>query len=361
MPAGQRAAAAAAIGRSGEPGSGLARWRLRLVALGLRCGAGEALLRDRYRVRTSGEVPPHPGGEVGTVEQHLRDVLGDVVCSLSIGPLRANRKPVLQVLARDGRTVAFVKVGVDGLTKDLVRQERDALLHLQEARARLSSVRVPEVLSFTTWRGLDILVQSPLPIWERRVRADGARLAAAMREVSEVAGVQRCPLVDSAYWAALLRRVRQLRHAGTRGALAAAAAAALGRSAGTTVLGFGAWHGDWAPWNMAYTQDELLVWDWERFARPAPLGFDNVHHLLQTALMDRSRSPRSAVQATMRSARPHLQEAGVADEESQVVALLYLMELATRYAEDGQADVGARLGVLGDWLLPVLAEEVARV
>ena len=39
---------------------------------------------------------------------------------------------------------------------------------------------------------------------------------------------------------------------------------------------------------------------------------------------------------------------------SALVATLYLAEIATRYLRDGQAEAGARLGDVGNWLLPVL-------
>ncbi len=42
----------------------------------------------------------------------------------------------------------------------------------------------------------------------------------------------------------------------------------------------------------------------------------------------------------------------------RLTALLYLVDLATRYLTDRQAEAGARLGVLGTWLLPVLINEV---
>jgi hypothetical protein len=42
----------------------------------------------------------------------------------------------------------------------------------------------------------------------------------------------------------------------------------------------------------------------------------------------------------------------------EVTTLLYLIDLAARYVADRQAEAGARLGVLGSWLLPIL---VARV
>ena len=36
----------------------------------------------------------------------------------------------------------------------------------------------------------------------------------------------------------------------------------------------------------------------------------------------------------------------------ELTALLYLVDLAARYLTDRQAEAGARLGVLGTWLLP---------
>jgi hypothetical protein len=43
---------------------------------------------------------------------------------------------------------------------------------------------------------------------------------------------------------------------------------------------------------------------------------------------------------------------------AELTALLYLFDLATRYLADRQAQAGARLGVLGTWLLPVLVRRV---
>jgi hypothetical protein len=44
--------------------------------------------------------------------------------------------------------------------------------------------------------------------------------------------------------------------------------------------------------------------------------------------------------------------------QARVTGLLYLIDLAARYLADRQAHAGARLGVLGDWLLPVLLKRV---
>ena len=49
---------------------------------------------------------------------------------------------------------------------------------------------------------------------------------------------------------------------------------------------------------------------------------------------------------------------GVPVAGRDVTALLYLVDLATRSLTDRQAEAGARLGVLGTWLLPVLIRRV---
>jgi predicted methyltransferase MtxX (methanogen marker protein 4) len=108
---------------------------------------------------------------------------------------------------------------------------------------------------------------------------------------------------------------------------------------------------------MANLADALLVWDWERFATGVPLGFDAVHHELQRRIQSTG-DAKDAVEATVRKAAELLAPFGVPAEGREVTALLYLVDLATRYLTDRQAEAGARLGVLGTWLLPVLIRRV---
>lgn len=143
----------------------------------------------------------------------------------------------------------------------------------------------------------------------------------------------------------------------SEGAALASAAELLGGHAGSTTFRYGAWHGDWAPWNMANLADALLVWDWERFATGVPVGFDAVHHDLQRRIQS-SGDAAGAVESTVRAAGELLAPVGVSGEAREMTALLYLVDLATRYLTDRQAEAGARLGVLGTWLLPVLIRRV---
>ncbi|HEX2316830.1 MAG TPA: aminoglycoside phosphotransferase [Thermomonospora sp.] len=344
LPAHDRGAAVAALRAYGRVESRAAR----LVTAGLvwsfRTGLAGVLLRHRARV----DVP----AGADTIETHLGEALGRrVVVALYVRPAaRANDKPVLQALAPGGPPVAFVKVGVNDLTRALVRAETAALHTV--ATAALRTVRVPEVLHAGRWRGLDVLALSPLPVWEPRHPVGEARLTEALREIAGVAGVRRHRLAASPYWSALHERVAALPDGG--GALRPALEA-LGERRGGVEQAFGSWHGDFTPWNMAGLRDGLLVWDWERFATGVPLGFDALHLRLQRAVSAPGADAREAAATLVREAPAVLAPLGVPAGDAPVTALLYLAELAVRYLADRQAEAGARLGDVGSWLLPVLA------
>lgn len=354
VPAASRRLAAAAVRRYAEPQGRLARLKRNAVVAALRTGAAGVLLRDRVSVAAGGD----------TIDAYLREALAvEVSVSLHIGPARANRKPVLQLLRPDGSTLGFAKIGPTSLTRRLVEAETVALERL--ARARLRTVSVPEVLHAGQWRGHAVLVQSALPIWLRRAALGRPRLTAAMREIASVDGTARAPLAESPYWSTLRARLDAITDQADGRALADAATA-LVASTGATILAYGCWHGDWSPWNMAGLDDTLLLWDWERFATGVPMGFDALHFALQRALQSSgfrgSVDAAKAVDACIDGARRQLAPFGVRDAgAANLTALLYLTDLATRYLTDRQADAGARLGVLGTWLLPVLLRRIGTI
>lgn len=346
VPADDRRLAAAAVRRYAEPQSRLAKLKRDAVVAALRTGASSVLLRDRLSVT--------PGAD--TIDTYLRQVLDtEVRLSVHIGPARANRKPVLQLLTADGATVAFAKLGTSALTRALVKAEGNALAAV--STAGLKALRVPDALHIGQWGEHEVLVQSALPVWRPRVQLTAPRLANAMREVAACCGTRRGRLDDSGYWTRLRARLDAVAEHAEGGALRAAAER-IGRCAGGVQLTYGSWHGDWSPWNMACLADTILVWDWERFTPGVPIGYDALHHALQLDI-GRSQSPDRCVNDLIDAAPELLLPFGVVHRQAvEVTTLLYLIDLATRYVTDRQAEAGARLGVLGTWLLPVL---VARV
>ncbi len=346
VPNTSRRVAAAAVRRYAEPQSRTARLKRDAVVAALRTGASGVLLRDRITIT---------GPAAESIDGHLREALGrELSVSIHIGPARANRKPVLQLISPGGETFGFGKLGTGPLTQRLVKAETSALTKL--GTVGLTKLAVPAVLHAGQWRGLQVLIQSALPVWLPRAPLTQRRLVAAMLDVAGCCGYQSGTLVGSAYWAELRGRLAAV---GDRpeGVALASAAELLATHAGQHTLRYGAWHGDWAPWNMANLADSLLVWDWERFATGVPVGFDAVHHELQRRIQSTD-DAADAVEATVRRAGELLAPFGVAGDARELTALLYLIDLAARYLADRQAEAGARLGVLGTWLLPVLIRRV---
>jgi hypothetical protein len=177
-----------------------------------------------------------------------------------------------------------------------------------------------------------------------------------MREVAGCCGISRGWLATSPYWAELRERLAAVADR-EDGIALNSAARILAERAGDTELRYGAWHGDWAPWNMAVLSDTLLLWDWERFTLGVPMGFDALHHELQRRIQV-DPDAAGAVERTVTRAPVLLAPFDVPAEVAELTALLYLVDLATRYLADRQAEAGARLGVLGTWLLPVLVRRV---
>ena len=351
----ERRLAAAAVRQHSRPRSAAARVGVRALCLGLGAGMGGSALRWALRGRVQVATP----AGADAIDEHLTAVLSrDLAVSMYLGPARANRKPVLQLLAPAGEPAGFVKIGVNPLTRSLVRAEHDALTQL--GQAQLAEVTVPQVLHYDTWRGLEVLVLSALPAWLPPHRLRPPRLVAAMTELAGVAGLRQAPLASSGYLYRLRARLAATDHTPERTALTQALGVITARD-GQQALTLGAWHGDWSPWNMASTSEGLLVWDWERFATGVPLGFDALHHQLQAEVAGTRSDPQAAALRCLERAPRNLAPFGLSPAQARLTAVLYLTELATRYLADRQAQAGAPLGAPRTWLIPAISQATARM
>jgi hypothetical protein len=271
-----------------------------------------------------------------------------------LGPVRPNRKPVLQLIGRDGQAVGYAKVGWNELTRRLVRAEAGMLRRLGEAGPRRFTA--PDLLHQGRWRGLDVTVSSALPhaLW-RRGRRYALPPVAVTREIAALGGVEVAPLGESRWWAGLQDRLAPVRQGG-----GAALAATLERldGLGATPLAFATWHGDWGPWNLRATPGRLLVWDWERSGDGVPLGFDLLHFGYQTALQGLGRPPAAAAATARDRAAPHLAELGQRPGVEELLLDLYLLERLCRAAEAEVSAVTGRPDTVGAALLGVLGRRL---
>ncbi len=329
--------AAAVVGQLPTDGSLSARARGRLLELVLRGGLARVAVRDRLRVYGPGAAPAHAAPARASITDHLTTLFGRPVrIAMPVTRPRANRKPVLRVVGRDGETVGFVKVGTNPLTQDLVRREAEVLTRLAESS--FTHVVLPEVLARHAWEGLELLVLAPLPTTRLSSVPPPELMLAAAMELASVPAVVDRPLTGSPYWRRL--RDRLLARTEARAVALVPALDRLGSHVGTARFRFGSWHGDWAPWNMAAHEGRVLVWDLERFEPDVPVGLDLVHHDLGTRILVPGRDPGEVVAARFARADALLAPLGVPSDQAPVVFAVYLLEIAARWLEDGQAEAG---------------------
>jgi hypothetical protein len=278
----------------------------------------------------------------------------EYVYGVHLGPPRANRKPVLVLATEQGELVAFVKWGVDALTDQLVRNEADAL----ETVADLTAVRVPRLIAVGEHQSHPYIIQTPVSTGDSTLGNEAAVVAAQI----EVASVGLESIDSDAMLDAVAKQWRQ------RVAKAPAAQEDVAVFAGLVELWveqargeslqWGSWHGDWRRTNMAVTPSGCSVWDWERFATGVPLGYDALHLFLMShaaSVRDLQTLPSDVFDNAARLLRPF----GVRHRaEAELTAAGYLLELAGRYLDDNQSQSGARLGSVGDWLLPYLSRQL---
>jgi hypothetical protein len=290
---------------------------------------------------------------------HVPAALGrdDLAAAIVLGPVRPNRKPVVQLIGRDGGAVGYMKVGWNDLTRRLVRAEAATLRRLAGAGPR--TFTVPDLLHEGQWQGLDITISSALP---HRLLRRGRRYAlppvATSREIAELGGVGETTLGDSGWWAGLKARLAPIAEAGAAAVLAPTLERLEGRASAR--LAVGTWHGDWGPWNLRATAGRLLVWDWERSADGVPLGFDLLHFGYQTALQGLGQPPEAAIATGRDRAAPHLAALGQAPGTEELLSDLYLLERLCRAAEAEVSAVTGRPDTAGAALLGVLGRRLDR-
>jgi hypothetical protein len=319
VPRHNHAAASAAMRRfssSLTPGETVKRLA---VAAALR-GRLDRLFPDRL---TYDDVRPSLVG-------HLADVLGEQVdVSIGLGSARQNRKPVLQVFDRRGRSLAFVKVGDNPAARGHVEAEARAFVTLRGHQLP-PDLEIPDLIWQGDWEGLVLLVITALETSPRQHPGQWVLPTATMDAFSRSFGHDEQRLTDCAWWPwadatpALVSDVptRERLRDGLDG---------LAGLASDRRLPIGAWHGDWTPWNQSRSRGRLQLWDWERFEVGVPIGLDRVHYAVNAKLRSDGATPASL--------REGLRLAGT----EQVVSATYLAAVTCRYLRLVEEDYGELL------------------
>jgi hypothetical protein len=291
--------------------------------------------------------------------EHLAELLGAdrLHAAIGIRPPDPHHKPTLQLFDDAGRPRGYAKIGWNDGTRAMVRSEAATLAALPPPEGDFPAV--PRLLKHTQWQDREVAVIEPMPSRVRRIRRPSTPRTAAMLAVARP-GEPR-PVAGSPFVATWRRRA-------TGGAMAAAetdpglstvdaAIDALVTRDGDVRCGFGEWHGDWVPWNMARHRGGLLVWDWENHGVDVPVGFDLAHQAFQVALSTHRRPAAECAVAVDEALRRHGGTLGLDGPRRRFVADAYLIELWLRTYELSHGGAGWN-PKLHPALLHVLAERL---
>jgi hypothetical protein len=283
-----------------------------MVGVAALLGLGAVSDKRRLAVTASGSLVAHVATELGH-----EGALGIVMC----GPPRANEKPVIQLHDRRGRTIAYVKVAWNDLTRRLVADEGQALRRLAELSVPFT---VPRIVATGTHGETSWLAISPVQVADRCSptidRID--RLAHAIEATGETA---TATAADSGFVDSLRSSTASLPRSGP-------VIAQLARRDAELPIGHGAAHGDFVPWNILSGSPDTAVWDWERYRTSTPLGYDRLHYRVQVALHRKSTSIRDTIVAVDREIDTTLADIPIDRRERHLH--WYLADIMARYERD---------------------------
>ena len=272
LPANQPALRRAGIRGLYQPSS--LRGQAVRTIIGLRAVPGE-----RVRLEDDG---------LARLETMLAPVVGAGALHLAfyLGVPSPHRKVTAQMLAPDGRTLAYAKIATSPLARTAVESERRALLRLSES-ADLQDA-IPKVLGSPEWYGGTIL-----PISTGPPRPGSRRLSSAhlrfCTHLFQSFQVQKT-FAESPMWASMSDIWLRLQH-GSPETLPANLGPALERlhdELGPVSMPLSLAHGDFAPWNTRLGGQSLFVFDWERASEGVSPLYDAFNfQALQAALQGR--------------------------------------------------------------------------
>lgn len=287
-----------------------------------------------------------------SIDNEISRLLGTKIhIAVYIGPDRAVQKPILQVIDASGSTVAFAKLSTRGMTRALIRHEAESLSILQSLV--LQELGTPRVLGHMSWHGSELIVQSAVQPGHSRMRLR-EKLPTATMELMGCLGIAQQSWMSGHYRNSLLQRLvcidknpqaKPLKH------LLAGLDARLARE----TIRLGAWHGDWAPWNMTTSDTRLIAWDWEHFQPGVALGLDAAHFDLSELTVNQGKAMVETFRLLL-----HGQVHGLVADLSNlpprdVLFSLYLLEISLRYLEAGEDQVaGTKMSQMSTWLPDVV-------
>ncbi len=268
---------------------------------------------------------------------HLMRILGreDLSFAISLGTPGTHRKPVVQVIEKSGRSLAFAKIGWNPATRELVGNEAQVLQSLQAQNPH--NLCLPALLHLGRWHDRLICLQStPAPNAKQASQVLSPSYLAALHELAALDS-RRLPLGESAFWKSL-GGWRSRMEGSWPGYALLARLDLVGQRLGAREWPFHFCHGDFVPWNALMIDGRPFLFDWE-YARAQWLpGYDLLHFLFQTRLLLARKTAASIYWSVLkritRSAelKSYWQKLHIEEAELPFLIQLYLLDRAIYHA-----------------------------
>lgn len=240
-------------------------------------------------------------------------------------------RPTVLAVDRDGAPLLFLKLGTGGARRVGLERERDAVDRVVASVPR--GVVVPARELWASSGDVSVLGLRPLPADVAPVAPGAPEETWAALDALVAAHPRSLPSLATSPWVRRLRAealrletdersaVRELGHRGLR--LVDAYVACHGHRA----LPHGLRHGDWSSWNLGWSGDDLVVWDWEYGEECAPLALDRHNWFFARATSIEGREAADAGRVLL--ADTVATTAGAVPVDA-LTARLYLLDMAVR-------------------------------
>jgi hypothetical protein len=331
IPAGSRIAGSVALRQFNDSMSQFARFRKAAASSALGLGLASWMGGDRVWIE-----PSRIAGDGQEIGMLLSEIFRrtDLHVSVALGPsLRPNVKPILQVITDSGDVLGYVKVGWNDLTRRLVENEARVVQAWQERPP--ATFHVPRLVYEGTWNDLGITVVAPVA--QHVVRRGRRNALPPIEVILEIAQQVEPASLAGAYLRDLRARVASSSLSDPDQGRVVRMLAGFEERVSSAIVPFGAWHGDFGPWNMSRSKGGLSIWDWERSSSVVPLGFDILHFGFQVSYAIQGSSITTAAREAVAHGRIPLEAMGVPQRAHRDILTAYLIERILR-VEEGRAN-----------------------
>ena len=259
--------------------------------------------------------------------------------AISAGTPGPHRKPVIEVLSKEGEIICYVKVGWNEATDNLVENEALVLKKLYNSS---SSFITPRVLYSGFFYDNYICIQS---FSKGKIKNVPYNLNFQIIEaIKELASYKKfLKLEESSFWEKINRRLEKI-HNNYYLYLLSSCLKQIEEILANEKIPFHFHHGDFAPWNMKIVNDKLYIFDWE-YGKPEGLpGWDLLHFFFQTSWLLKKYSPYKFYRAfeegqdSYEEIARYMNMLNIKKEFIKPIFLLYLVDRLSFYACEAPGD-----------------------